>query len=60
MVPGICKQQRTITKYKDSVRKWCYIFPDLETCRKSFEKVIGTKIEWNEFIEDPAYKHGAF
>lgn len=43
---GFKKERKTVSVYKGTVRKNCYVFPPLAECREAFELFVNSKFEW--------------
>ena len=46
LCPGL--KRRYLTRTDGAGQEWWFVFPILDDCRKSFEKVLGQTIEWTE------------
>ena len=43
LCPGVVRKQKVI----ETRDKWVLYFPELETCRKNFESIVGIRVNWD-------------
>lgn len=64
--PHIATQKKTVQQYDPqsgcamNKRRWCYVFPPLDVCRKEYERIMKHSIQWPSLEEEETLAFNSF